>query len=162
MYLTESGRAIRRQSDFGTNNVMLPAPSGQICPDIRTACPDIRTACPDGLFRAVRAPLRSRSLVHRVRRFIARRRRLDTKKLSRRPSGPRCHVTCGPIVAADERRGGAKRVEVHRGGVKGAARHIADQRHPGIVVNATLQSPTMHSLRRWVVKWEPRVVYAGK
>ena len=55
--VTESGRVVRRQFDFGFTYeyVILPAPSRQIRPDFRTACPD------GHIFRALRppAPLRA-------------------------------------------------------------------------------------------------------
>ena len=62
MCITESGRVIRQQSDFGITYVALCFPSGQICPDIRTVCPDAP--------RATRPSSLSLTLAHRVRPFL--------------------------------------------------------------------------------------------
>ena len=61
--VTDSGRDVRRQSDFGITYVALRFPFGRICPDGRTARLDER-------FRTLRAPLRARSLAHRVLPFF--------------------------------------------------------------------------------------------
>ena len=64
MFITESGRAIRRQSDFGMTYSILPTRSGLKL----SGHPD---SCPDGRFHTLRAPFRSRSLAHRVRPFLS-------------------------------------------------------------------------------------------
>ena len=85
---------------------------------------------------------------------LRQRRRLDTNTLSRRPSGPRCHVTRRPIVVARRGRGGGQGSPGRRPRITGAVPrgrkstaaeprgrlHVPHQRHPGIAGNATLQS----------------------
>ena len=117
--------------------------SGQFCPEGRTARPDER-------FRALLAPLRARSLAHRVRPCFS-----ATATASARHEHLEQAAVWTPLPRhAPAHRGGSTGPRrrpwitgaVPRGRKSTAAEprgrlHVPHQRDPGIAGNATLQSP---------------------
>lgn len=107
MCITESGRVIRQQSDFGMTYVDVSRPDKFA----RISGRFVRT------LRALRARLLSPSHSRTASgRFFSRR--LDAKTSCRQPAGPRCHATSRPVVAARRGRGrGRAPRQSQRGGL---------------------------------------------